>query len=1081
MKRLTLRNSRETTDAQLVEAVSAARGPSVLVLSTATDLASLLRERLGAKRRLVHLRWGAAPNDAPDSFNPLDTIGLVEKRADIDLIALFDPIFERLESTSELVDSSMPNGDIWTSLARALLPAVIRSNLRPGQKPALVECLYPLFADDIIYKLAVILDTRGKTINPNDYATIATFLQLSDNQRTALLSAIFTIVAWVNEPHSQRLTESTSFDLADVLSGSPVILIEVPPEAGEGGRMLARLWLSALCGLAMSRRHDLELPLEPTLLIADGTLDPGLMQQLLVAQRCPAGVFDVWSLWESLDQVRVPNPRDWVAFVDGCDIVEATGPQGPAGAAALAEAFGADRDALLTLSSGQTLVLSESSLVVPASPRPEGWQPPSRGHLAIFGGGSGKWDAIAAGIVARPQCPVIVLDPHGECYRKAAADRIGPIIRLDPYQLTGSVGDRFNPWDVYALLEGRFSAAHRLGEALVAAGAGSNDPFWRHASISLIRATLQYLAIVPEKENTLAGVLDTLRGDDVVYNLAVVLDTIGGKLPKWCYQEIAGFLQLADSTRTRILAEAQKDLLPFAAAALRDATAPSSFDVATLLDGPVTVFIQLGRAADEAGSILARLWLSSFVQLIAMRRACEHPVLLIADASPYAGMLPQLLTVQRLPKGSAELWSLWETIDQLSATDPASWAAFIDNCDGVLAVGPQGSIGARGLAEMFRADQAALRAVEPGQSLILAGTAPLLARPKLKASGSAVCSGRGPGHNAIFAPAASTRCDHVASIIAASVRSPLVIFETSGELYRRTAPGRTGRVVQLDPFQVIGSAGDRFNPLAFPGRHSASLAQARNRLIETLLPPDNLFRQPYWRTTAANLLDALAQCVALQQEPTVAEMRRLMIADETKELTSLAEAAEKHPATRLAAKVLFHALAKGDAERTSIFAVASHALYDFADPAIEAATSGTSFDPEHLFCAEGSALYVEIPPMDGEPARRLARIWLEGLVPFLRASAATPLLVIDSPLSSNLLQVLIDHRNDREFDVLAIWDSPDQFGGRGPGEWDAYLSSLRRAEALGPLNRHACLRIAERFGSAIETLEALADGEICRL
>jgi len=1081
MNRLTLRNLRETMDAQLAEAVCAARGPSVLVLPTAAELATLLRERLGAGRRLVHLCWGATPADAPDSFNPLDTIGLVQERTDIDLVALFDPMFDRLETASEFGKSSMPNGDVWTSLARALLPAVIRSNLRPGHTPALVESLYPLFADDIIYKLAVVLDKRGKTIYPNDYATITAFLQLSADQRTALLSAIFSIVTWINEPRSQQLTESTSFDLADVLNGSPVILIEVPPEAGEGGRMLARLWLSALSGLAMSRRSEIDLALAPTLLIADGTLDPGLMPQLLAAQRSPAGVFDVWSLWENLDQIRVPNPGDWVAFVDGCDSVEATGPQGLAGSSALEEVFGADRNALLALSSGQTLVLSESSPGAPASSRSEAGQPTSRGHLAIFGGGPGKWDAIAAAIAARPRSPVIVLESNGECYQKAAADRAGPIIRLAPFQLTGGVGDRFNPWDAYALIEGPFSAAHRLSEALVAAGTASNDPFWRHASISLIRATLAYLATVPEKETSLRGVLDILRGDDVVYNLAVVLDTIGSKLPKWCYQEIAGFLQLADSTRTRILAEAQKDLLPFTTAALRDATGPSSFNVETLLAGPATVFIQLGRAADEAGSTLARLWLSSFVQLIAMRRAREHPVLLIADASSHADILPHLLATQRLPKGSVELWSLWETIDQLSVADPAGWAAFIDNCDGVVAVGPQGRIGARGLAGLFGADQAVLRAIESGHSLLLAGTAPLELKSNGEASGSVEYRSSCSGHNAVFAPTASTRWDHVASIIAMFAQCPLVVFETSGEIHRRTAPDRCGPVVLLDPYQVIGPSRNRFNPLAFPARPSASLAQAKNRLIGTLLPPDNLFREPYWRATTVNLLDALAQCVALRQEPTISELRRLMITNEIDELTVLAEAADKHPNSELAAKVLLHALGKPDAERSSIFAVASQALYDFADPAIEQATSGTSFDPEYHLSAEGSAIYVEIPPIDGDSGRRLARLWLEAMVPFMRASAATPLLVVDSPLSSNLLEVLTDHRHDREFNVLAIWDSPDQLGTRGPGEWDAYLSSLHRAEALGPLNRYACLRITERFGSNVERLEALVEGEVFRL
>jgi type IV secretion system protein VirD4 len=1020
------------------------------------------------------LAWEAETAGSWDSFNPLDVTRLGEGHAQVDLALLLDPVFDREKSFSDVTSSRMPPGEIWMRLARTFLPAVIRTQLRPNRAPSLIESFYPLLMDDIIYNLAKLLDMRGKTLDPNDYSIISSFLQLSDDQRSALLSALAPSIEWVNNPQVQRLTERTSFELLDLVEGSPVVLIDVPHEAGDGGTLLARLWLSAFIRLASSRKTHRD----PTLLVADGARDPKLLPQLLAAQRLPAGLLDVWTFWESVDQMQVPFPADWAAFVDSCDSIEAAGPQGPVGVRSLAQLLGADSDALSKLTTNDTLLLRGTQLTIPRCEDGESAAFSLRGHSAFLGGGSSnKWDFIAAEIAARPRTPVIVFESAGTWFRRLEVGRSGPTIRLDPYQLAGAGSDKFNPWDAYALLDKRFGGSHRLAEALVTAGLGSIDPFWRHASTSLIRATLQYLVAVPEKQVNLSGVLDVLTSEDPIYNLAVVLDTIGAKLPRWCYQDISGFLQLADATRKRVLAEARKDLTSFNVGPLRNASDRTSFDVEKLLDGPSTVFIGLGDAADWPGKVLARLWLSAFVQLIALRGTSEPPVLLIVDAVNDSGLMKQLLAAQRLPRGAVDVWSFWETVDQLRATHPAEWSAFVDNCDGIVAMGPLGLVGAGGLAEVFKVDRKALLGIAPGETLLLAGTAPM--RPKLEAQAFKAISR--PGHVAIFASAASSKWDYITSAIAARPQSPLVVLETSGECYRRTASGRRGRVIRLDPYQVIGPGGDQFNPLTFPLTPSASFEQATHRIIAALLPTDYAFNEPYWQSAGSNLLHALTRCMAVQHEPTAGELRRLTLSDEVKAMGKLAEEAKKDPDAKHAAAVLTHVLARPDGERTSLFAVVSQALYDFGDPAIDGAMSHSSFNPGQTLSTDGSAIYIEMPLMDGEPGRRLVRLWLEALLPFMRASPAKPLVVVDSPLSEYVSSTLVDHRHEGRFDVMAIWDTPAQLMSRGPSDWDAYLSSLGHAAAIGPLNRHAALRISMQFGRPVEALEMLADGEFYRL
>jgi type IV secretion system protein VirD4 len=48
-------------------------------------------------------------------------------------------------------------------------------------------------------------------------------------------------------------------------------------------------------------------------------------------------------------------------------------------------------------------------------------------------------------------------------------------------------------------------------------------------------------------------VVRTMRSDDVVYNLAVVLDTIGKRIHPVAYMNIAAFLQKADKERSGVI------------------------------------------------------------------------------------------------------------------------------------------------------------------------------------------------------------------------------------------------------------------------------------------------------------------------------------------------------------------------------------------------------------------------------------------------------------------------------------------------------------------------------------------------
>ncbi len=77
--------------------------------------------------------------------------------------------------------------------------------------------------------------------------------------------------------------------------------------------------------------------------------------------------------------------------------------------------------------------------------------------------------------------------------------------------------------------------------------------FWQNEARSLFVGVVLYLLAAPEKVKSFGEVVRTMRSDDVVYNLAVALDTMGKILHPVAYMNIAAFLQKADKERSGVV------------------------------------------------------------------------------------------------------------------------------------------------------------------------------------------------------------------------------------------------------------------------------------------------------------------------------------------------------------------------------------------------------------------------------------------------------------------------------------------------------------------------------------------------
>ncbi|MDN5247538.1 MAG: type IV secretory system conjugative DNA transfer family protein [Wolbachia endosymbiont of Tyrophagus putrescentiae] len=117
--------------------------------------------------------------------------------------------------------------------------------------------------------------------------------------------------------------------------------------------------------------------------------------------------------------------------------------------------------------------------------------------------------------------------------------------------------------------------------------------FWQNEARSLFVGVVLYLIAAPEKIKSFGEVVRTMRSDDVVYNLAVVLDTMGKTLHPVAYMNIAAFLQKADKERSGVVSTMNSSLELWANPLIDTATATSDFNIMNFKRERVTVYVGL--------------------------------------------------------------------------------------------------------------------------------------------------------------------------------------------------------------------------------------------------------------------------------------------------------------------------------------------------------------------------------------------------------------------------------------------------------------------------------------------------------
>ena len=168
--------------------------------------------------------------------------------------------------------------------------------------------------------------------------------------------------------------------------------------------------------------------------------------------------------------------------------------------------------------------------------------------------------------------------------------------------------------------------------------------FWQNEARSLLLGVILYLVAVPEKMTSFGEVVRTMRSDDVVYNLAVVLDTIGGKIHPVAYMNIAAFLQKADKERSGVTSTMNSGLELWANPLIDTTTATSDFDLQELKKRKMTVFVGVTPDNLQRLEPLLKVFYQQATDFMTRHMPTpeeKYGVLFMMDEFPSLGEMPQ--------------------------------------------------------------------------------------------------------------------------------------------------------------------------------------------------------------------------------------------------------------------------------------------------------------------------------------------------------------------------------------------------------------------------------------------------------
>ena len=209
--------------------------------------------------------------------------------------------------------------------------------------------------------------------------------------------------------------------------------------------------------------------------------------------------------------------------------------------------------------------------------------------------------------------------------------------------------------------------------------------FWNNEARSLFLGVVLYLLADDTKSKSFGEVVRTMRSDDVVYNFAVVLDTLGDVIHPVAYMNIAAFLQKADKERSGVISTMNSSLELWANPLIDAATASSDFNVMEFKKKKTTVYVGLTPDNIQRLQRLMQIFYQQATEFLSRKIPDEkeepYGVMFLMDEFPTLGKMEQFKAGIAYFRGyRVRLFLIIQDTQQLKGTyEAAGMNSFLSN------------------------------------------------------------------------------------------------------------------------------------------------------------------------------------------------------------------------------------------------------------------------------------------------------------------------------------------------------------------------------------------------------------------
>lgn len=345
---------------------------------------------------------------------------------------------------------------------------------------------------------------------------------------------------------------------------------------------------------------------------------------------------------------------------------------------------------------------------------------------APTGGGKGRCCAVPALLEYPGQ--VVTIDIKGElygCTHRRRRELGQQVIKLDPFRVVDSKTDGFNPLEMFQLPTTDFDTDAQLVASMLSEGNKfGRDPFWDTTASGLHSAVINYLVTLqPREKQNFNEMRRLLCSDDVVYKIAVLMDTVGKQMRELAYQEFASFLQLAErETRPSVLATAQSYIKTFNSERVSEMLEQSSFSLQEFADGkPMSIYIIIPPERLESHRPLLRIILASLFAAVFSRKKIPNPrTLFLIDEAGSLGSFPMMKAAMTLCRGyGVRCWTFWQDMQQIQECYPNCWKTILNNSGALQLFGLTTRLMAREWADVLGCSPEVLLDLKPDEQYLL--------------------------------------------------------------------------------------------------------------------------------------------------------------------------------------------------------------------------------------------------------------------------------------------------------------------------------------------------------------------------